>query len=55
MLTAELIRREYSDEDIMKILGRNVLRVMRQVEAAAQQLQQTHGPSEALLEEKDGS
>ena len=54
MLTAELIRREYRDEDIMKILGRNVLRVMRQVEAAAQQLQQTHGPSEALLEEKDG-
>ena len=50
MLTAELIRREYSDEDILKILGGNVLRVMRQVEAAAQRLQGAHGPSEALLE-----
>jgi len=36
MLTAELIRIGYSDIDIKKILGGNILRVMRQVEEAAQ-------------------
>jgi len=40
MLTAELIRRGYSDEDISKIIGGNILRVMRQVESVAQRLQQ---------------
>jgi membrane dipeptidase len=38
-LLAELIRRGYSDEDIKKIAGRNILRVMRQVEATALRLQ----------------
>lgn len=55
MLTAELIRREYSDEDILKILGGNVLRVMREAEGAAQRLQQRRGPSEATIEALDGS
>ena len=54
MLTAELIRREYSDEEILKILGLNVLRVMRQAEAVAERLQAERGPSEALIEELDG-
>ena len=54
MLTAELIRREYSDEDILKILGRNVLRVMRDVEGAAQRIQGQRGPSESLIDELDG-
>ncbi len=54
-LTAELIRREYSDEDILNILGRNVLRVMRQVEEAAQRIQLERGPSEALIEDLDGT
>lgn len=35
-LTAELLRRGYSDEDVLKILGGNVLRVMEAVETAAQ-------------------
>ncbi len=35
-VTAELIERGYSDEDIAKIWGGNVLRVMRAVEAAAE-------------------
>jgi len=35
-VTAELIRRGYSEADIAKIWGGNVLRVMRAVEAAAQ-------------------
>jgi membrane dipeptidase len=38
-LLAELIRRGYSDEDIRKIAGRNILRVMKQVEATALRLQ----------------
>jgi membrane dipeptidase len=39
MLMAELLRRGYSDDDIRKIAGRNVLRVMRAAEAAAAKLQ----------------
>ena len=52
-LTAELIRREYDDEDILKILGGNVLRVMREVEAKAASLRQDRAPSEALIEDVD--
>lgn len=54
MLTAELVRREYSDEDILKIMGRNVLRALRGTEAAAQRLHQIRGPSEARIEDLDG-
>lgn len=54
MLTAELVRRGYSDEDIMKILGRNVLRVMRDAEAVAGRLQQERNPSGARIEVLDG-
>ena len=38
-LVAELLRRGYSDDDIRKIANRNILRVMREVEAAAGRLQ----------------
>ncbi len=31
-LTAELLRRGYTDEDVKKILGKNILRVMRAAE-----------------------
>jgi membrane dipeptidase len=44
-LTAELLRRGYTDDDIKKILGLNVLRVMRAVEKVATSLQQKRGPS----------
>ncbi len=54
MLTAELVRRGYSDEDIMKILGRNVLRVMRESEAVAARLQQECHASGARIEVLDG-
>lgn len=53
-LTAELLRREYSDEDVLKILGGNVLRVMRQTERVSLRLREQRGPSEALIEELDG-
>jgi membrane dipeptidase len=44
-LTAELLRRGYSDDDIKKINGLNVLRVMRQAEKVSQALQAERGPS----------
>ena len=30
-ITREMVRREYSDEDIKKVLGNNFMRVFRQV------------------------
>jgi membrane dipeptidase len=41
-LVSELARRGYSEEDLEKILGGNVLRVMRQVEQVALQMQAAH-------------
>ena len=41
-LVRELARRGYSEEDLEKILGGNVLRVMRQVEQVALQMQAAH-------------
>ena len=41
---AELLRRGYSDEDVMKIAGRNHLRAMRQMEQVAANLQKTEPP-----------
>ena len=40
-LFAELLRRGYSDEDVMKIAGRNHLRAMRRMEGVAAELQRT--------------
>lgn len=53
-LTAELIRRGYSDRDIFKILGRNLLRVMSRAEATSRELQQQRAPSEARVDMTDG-
>ena len=52
-LTVELLRREYSDDDVLKILGGNVLRVMRQAERTSLRLREQRRPSEALIEELD--
>ena len=49
VLTAELLRRGYKDDDLKKILGLNILRVMRQVEKVSKKLQTERGPSAALL------
>jgi membrane dipeptidase len=48
-LVVELLRRGYSDEDVAKIIGLNVLRVMREAEDVAARLQATTGPSEAMF------
>ena len=43
-LFAELLNRKYSDEDVLKIAGRNHLRAMRQMERVAAELQKTEAP-----------
>ena len=48
-LTAELLRRGYKDDDIKKILGLNILRVMRAVEKTAAKLQSERPPSSTLF------
>ena len=48
-LTAELLRRGYGDADIRKILGQNILRVMREAEKVSTRLQSERGPSTAVL------
>ena len=49
-LLAELLRRGWSDGDIKKLAGLNILRVMREVEAVAARLQRERGPSTAQIE-----
>src|SRR4051812_21942918 len=48
-LTAELLRRRYSDADVRKILAQNVLRVLRQAEKVSKRLQAERRPSTALF------
>jgi membrane dipeptidase len=48
-LTAELLRRGWSDADVMKALGLNVIRVMRRAEEVATRLQRQRGPSLATI------
>jgi len=52
-LFAELLRRGYSDEDVRKVLGKNILRVMRRSEQVARKLQAERGPSLATIESLD--
>lgn len=52
-LTAELLKRGYSDADVKKIIGQNVLRVWRQAEQVAARLQKTRQPSTATIEQLD--
>jgi membrane dipeptidase len=49
-LTAELLRRGYTDEEIKKILGLNILRVMKAAEGVAARLQKERGPSAVIFQ-----
>lgn len=53
-LFAELSRRGWSEQDLRKLAGENVLRVMRDAEAVARRLQRERGPSTATIEALDG-
>lgn len=52
-LTAELLRRGYTDDQVKKIIGGNLLRTMREVEAVAARLQRQRRPSAARIEDLD--
>jgi membrane dipeptidase len=54
-LTAELLKRGYSDQDIKKILGLNILRVMRGAEQVSAALRKKRGPSTATMQKVDGT
>lgn len=53
-LTAELLRRGYTDAQVGMIIGGNMLRVMRRVEQVATRLQRTRRASAARIEDLDG-
>jgi membrane dipeptidase len=48
-LFAELVRRGWSDDDLRKLAGQNLLRVMHQAEAVAAKLQAAGQPSTATI------
>jgi membrane dipeptidase len=48
-LTAELLRRGYKDDDVKKIVGLNILRVMRSVEKVSATLQKERAASPMLF------
>jgi membrane dipeptidase len=49
-LLAELAARDYSDAELAKVAGGNILRVLRAAEAVAARLQRERRPSEARIE-----
>lgn len=52
-LFAELIRHGWSDEDLKKLAGENVLRVMREAQKVATKLQHTTPPDTRLISDLD--
>ena len=54
-LFAELVRRGWSDADLRKLAGENLMRVLRQAEAVARRLQKERPPSTRTIEELDGA
>jgi len=53
-LFAELSRRGWTEQDLRKLAGENLLRVMREAEAVARRLQRDGPPSTATIEQLDG-
>jgi membrane dipeptidase len=52
-LFAELVRRGWSDDDLRKLAGRNLLRVLRAAESTAARLQRERQPSTRTIEQLD--
>ncbi len=55
LLLVELARRGWTDDELAKVAGGNILRVMREAEAVAKRLQQTERPSSATIEVLDAA
>ncbi|MBB5120170.1 dipeptidase [Streptomyces eurocidicus] len=53
-LIAELLRRGWSDADLAKLTWRNAVRVLRDAEGVARDLQARRGPSIATIDQLDG-
>jgi membrane dipeptidase len=53
-LFAELSRRGWTDAELRKLAGENILRAMRQAESVAARLKRERGPSTATIEQLDG-
>jgi len=54
-LFAELARRGWSDADLRKLAGENVLRAFAQAEQVAARVQRTRAPSTKTIAELDGT
>ena len=54
VLFAELSRRGWSEADLAKLAGGNVLRAWKEAESAAMRIQRVRGPSVKTIEELDG-
>jgi membrane dipeptidase len=53
-LIAELLERGWSEQDCARLAGGNVLRVLREAEAAAAAISARRGPSVLRIEDADG-
>jgi len=54
-LFAELVRRGWKDDDLRKLAGANLIRVLREAETVAARLQRERRPSLATIEALDGA
>lgn len=53
-LFAELVRRGWSDDDLRKLAGENILRVLERAENVSANLRKSRGPSTRTIAELDG-
>ncbi len=53
LLLVELARRGWTDDELSKVAGGNILRVMREADAVAKRMQQTERPSSETIEALD--
>lgn len=53
-LFEELVRRGWSDDELRKLAGENLLRVMREAESVARRIQRVRPPSTRAIAELDG-
>jgi membrane dipeptidase len=54
VLLAELLRRGYSDDDVKKVAGANLLRALGEAERIAARLRAARPPTDARIEDLDG-